>query len=179
MPGVLRRGGVEVHHVSGAFFFCRAPRSHSQRPHPSPALAKNNRAPHAAKFVATPWFALQSRFDTWQLGNVAMLPCAGNVSKCTHAEWLDVVAYGPIFMEQFKPYQTPTSKNGAFLDACLIHGSTSTPIDGLQNYEAFQAWLAGSGKHGNWWTMLCGNSDTAGPCDTGRSCQHIPSPPPA
>jgi len=28
-------------------------------------------APHAAQFVDTPWFALQSRFDTWQLGNVA------------------------------------------------------------------------------------------------------------
>jgi hypothetical protein len=27
-------------------------------------------APHATKFIKTPWFALQSRFDTWQLGNM-------------------------------------------------------------------------------------------------------------
>jgi hypothetical protein len=37
-------------------------------------------APHAAAFIATPWFALQSRTDTWQLGNVAQLPC--NFANC-------------------------------------------------------------------------------------------------
>ena len=76
-------------------------------------------APHAAKFVATPWFALQSRVDTWQLGNIAMIPCTSNVTKCNHSEWLDVEDYAPKFMEQFKPYMTADSHNGAFLDACL------------------------------------------------------------
>jgi hypothetical protein len=34
-------------------------------------------APHAAGFVKTPWFALQSRFDKWSLGNeVPPLPCS-------------------------------------------------------------------------------------------------------
>jgi len=71
-------------------------------------------APHAAAFVATPWFALQSRFDTWQLGNVAQLPCNfANSTGCTPAVWADIQAYGPAFMGQFSPYQTPDSKNGA------------------------------------------------------------------
>jgi hypothetical protein len=136
-----------------------------------------------------------------------MLPCTGNISKCPPDQWKDVQAYGPTFMEQFRPYMDPTSANGAFLvrstvgacartlrlllplsplptththplpaptqDACLIHGSTSTPIDGLTNSMAFQSWLGGSSKH--WWTMLCGGSDTAGPCDTGPSCQRFPA----
>ncbi len=104
-----------------------------------------------------------------------MLPCTSNISKCPPDQWKDVQDYGPVFMEQFRPYMDPASKNGAFLDACLIHGSTSTPIDGLTNAQAFQSWLGGSGTHGNWWTMLCGGSDTAGPCDTGPRCQRFPS----
>jgi hypothetical protein len=32
-------------------------------------------APYAAPFVATPWFALQSRFDKWQLGEELFMPC--------------------------------------------------------------------------------------------------------
>ena len=81
-------------------------------------------------------------------------------------------------MAQFKPYMTADSHNGAFLDACLIHGSTSSPINGLTNSMAFQSWLIGNKTNGNWWTMLCGGSDTAGPCDHGPSCQRIPNPPP-
>ena len=131
-------------------------------------------APHASKFVRTPWFALQSRTDTWQLGNIAMIPCAGNVSKCNATEFKQVQAYAPTFMEQFRPYMTPDSHNGAFLDACLIHGSTSSPIDGLLNYQAFQSWLIGNKTYGNWWTMKCAGSDSAGPCDRGRSCRAFP-----
>ena len=32
-------------------------------------------APYAAPYVKTPWFALQSRFDHWQLAEVLFLPC--------------------------------------------------------------------------------------------------------
>ena len=131
-------------------------------------------APHAAKFIQTPWFALQSRFDTWQLGNIAMLPCTGNISRCDPKQWADVQAYGPAFMTEFKPYQDPTSKNGAFLDACLVHGSTVSTIDGLHNSEAFQSWLGGNATYGNWWTMKCSGSDSAGPCDLGSNCQRFP-----
>ena len=127
---------------------------------------------HAPNY--TPPLLQTSLSFSWQLANIAMIPCIGNVSKCDPAMFKQVQAYGPVFMEQFKPYMTPTSKNGAFLDACLIHGSTSTAIDGLHNYQAFQSWLVGNKTYGNWWTMMCGGSDTAGPCDTGPSCQKLP-----
>lgn len=131
-------------------------------------------APHAAKFVRTPWFALQSRFDTWQLGNIAMLPCTSNPLKCNSTEWAQMQAYGPEFMEQFLPYVTPESHNGAFLDACLIHGSTSSTINGLRNYQAFESWLAGNKTNGNWWIMKCNGSETAGPCDRASVCEPFP-----
>jgi hypothetical protein len=132
-------------------------------------------APHAAKFIETPWFALQSRTDTWQLGNIAMLPCAGHVVNCSAHDFELVQAYSPQFMDQFLALMNaPDSKNGAFLDACLIHGSTSTPIDGLTNSQAFQSWLQGNSTYGNWWTMKCDGSELTGPCDTGKSCQAFP-----
>lgn len=56
--------------------------------------------------------------------------------------------------------------------ACLIHGSTNSPINGLLNFQAFQSWLAGNTTH--WWTELCGGSDEAGPCDMGSACQKYP-----
>jgi hypothetical protein len=52
-------------------------------------------APHAAWHVKTPWFALQSRFDQWQLGDELFLPCMRHQSfrppfrhpsNCTQAE---------------------------------------------------------------------------------------------
>ena len=47
-------------------------------------------APHAAKFIATPWFALQSRTDTWQLGNIAMIPCTGAPLNCSPTQWQQI-----------------------------------------------------------------------------------------
>lgn len=99
-------------------------------------------APHAVHFIQTPWFALQSRTDTWQLGNIAMINC--EAASCPPKQWAQIQAYSPTFMDQFIANIEPTSKNGAFLDACLIHGSTAAPIDGLRNFEAFQSWLAGN-----------------------------------
>ena len=141
-------------------------------------------APHAAQFVETPWFALQSRFDTWQLGNIAQLPCASDPLKCNETMWRDMQAYGQSFMMQFAPFQTPSSKNGAFLDACLVHGSTSSEIDGLRNGEAFESWLTGNETHGNWWTQKCSGLAPAadgdpfsGPCDRAATCEKFPDHP--
>lgn len=87
-------------------------------------------APHAAPFVQTPWFALQSRFDHWQLAEILFLPCMQaqpysppyNKSTCTPAEDAAIQSYGPDFWAQFSPLIAPGSKNGVFLDACIIHG---------------------------------------------------------
>ena len=132
-------------------------------------------APHAAKFIQTPWFALQSRTDTWQLGNVAMIPCTSDPLKCTPTQWAQIQAYAPQFMDQWLGVMQPGTKNGAFLDACLIHGSTSTPIDGLTNAQAFQSWLRGNTTYGNFWIMKCDGSILTGPCDRGPSCEKFPA----
>lgn len=74
-------------------------------------------APHAAQFVETPWFALQSRFDTWQLGNIAQLPCASDPLKCNETMWRDMQAYGQSFMmlrngEAFESWLTGNETHG-------------------------------------------------------------------
>ncbi len=98
------------------------------------------------------------------------------MSKCNATQWADVKAYGPEFMAQLQPYiNAPGSKNGGFLDACLIHGSTTSSIDNKTNVEAFEAWLQGGQQ---WYIMLCDGSETAGPCDTAPVCERIPNPPP-
>ena len=133
-------------------------------------------APYAAQFVTTPWFALQSRFDKWQLGEELFMPCMQHQAysppylpnTCLPKDVVNIQAYGPRFMSQFRPFISAAgSKNGAFLDACIIHGSTNSTIGGLQNYYAFQEWLRG-GKA--WYVMQCNGSDEDGPCDPSPIC---------
>jgi hypothetical protein len=164
-------------------------------------------APHAAKFIKTPWFALQSRTDTWQLGNIAsgwrgcrprpsgashtdrpidptprvpatttVIPCTSDPLKCPPDQWAQIQAYAPQFMDQWLAIaEVPGSPNGAFLDACLIHGSTTSTIDGLTNNQAFESWLnQANSTRGYWWTMKCNGSELTGPCDRGPSCEKFP-----
>jgi hypothetical protein len=83
---------------------------------------------------------------------------------------------GPAFMQEFRPLMTASSKNGGFVDACIIHGSTTSKIDNLTGHEAFNAWIAnpkpGSGEH--WHIMKCNGSEDAGPCDTAEVCAPFP-----
>ena len=59
-----------------------------------------------------------------------------------------IQSYGPDFMAQFTPVMNqPGNKNGAFLDACIIHGSTNSSIDGKNNWEAFDAWMTGGQQY--------------------------------
>lgn len=141
-------------------------------------------APWAAPFVRTPWFALQSRFDHWQLSNELFLPCMQaqpyappfKPSTCAPAEDAAIARYGYDFMAQFAPLMgVPGTKNGAFVDACIIHGSTSSAIDGLTNTAAFEQWYAGGPQQ--WFLMKCGageNATSAGPCDTASVCAPFP-----
>ncbi len=106
-----------------------------------------------------------------------MLPCAGNISKCNATEWADVQAYGPTFMEQFTPYMTQDSANGAFLDACLIHGSTSTPIDGLTNANAFQGACGSLSLCARSGVALPGHPGLTPPLTLTRTHSHTPHAP--
>ena len=84
-------------------------------------------------------------------------------------------------MDEWMGVMQAGTKNGAFLDACLIHGSTSSLIDGLNNVGAFQSWLAGNSTHSNFWIQKCTNGEVdpngsiyTGPCDRGPSCEKFP-----
>lgn len=109
-----------------------------------------------------------------QLSNEIFLPCMEaqpyappyHPSTCDKAQVTALQQYGPDFMAQFRPLMTG-SKNGAFLDACVLHGSTNSSIDGRTNVQAFEAWLAGGQQ---WYTEKCGGSDEAGPCDPSPIC---------
>ena len=135
-------------------------------------------APYATPFIATGWFALQSRFDKWQLAQELFMPCMQTQpysppyrpSTCSEKDVANIKAYGPRFMTQFRPLITAGSNNGAFLDACIIHGSTNSTIDGSTNNDAFQQWLSG-GK--SWWVATSDGSDEAGPCDPSPICAPI------
>jgi hypothetical protein len=132
-------------------------------------------APYAAPFISTPWFALQSRFDHWQLAEELFMPCIQNQpyappykpSTCNSTDVANIKEYGPRFMEQFRPLIKAGSKNGAFLDACIIHGSTNSTIKNVTNSQAFNQWLAGGDQ---WYVMECDGSDSAGPCDRSPIC---------
>jgi O-palmitoleoyl-L-serine hydrolase len=133
-------------------------------------------APYAVPFVATPFFALQSRFDHWQLSEEAFVPCMlaqsysppYSPSTCTPAEVAEIQSWGPGFMSQFLPAMAKVPASSAFLDACIIHGSTNSSINGMNNAEAFGAWFNGTAK--DMFIMTCGGSETAGPCDPSPIC---------
>lgn len=110
-----------------------------------------------------------------------MIPCTNSPLNCSAAEWAQIQAYAPAFMDEFLANINPDSHNGAFLDACLVHGSTNSPIDGLTNSMAFQSWLSGNKTHGNWWVEKCDGGSVSdsgsiltGPCDRGSACKPFP-----
>ena len=151
-------------------------------------------APYAALHIKTPWFALQSRFDHWQLAEELFLGCVASqpysppyppapkdlAQTCTPPQKAAIEQYGPDFMAEFSKVMASSDRNGAFVDACIIHGSTNSSIDGLNNNAAFEQWRAateqkvGSAKK-SWWLMGCPDgtgkmSTSAGPCDTSSIC---------
>jgi hypothetical protein len=92
-------------------------------------------------------------------------------SDCKQNELDAITSWGPAFMKQLRPYIDDKSPNGGFVDACIIHGSTNSSIDGQSNYQAFEQWLAGGRK---WWLMMCNGSSDAGPCDPSPICAPFP-----
>lgn len=135
----------------------------------------------AAGYVRTPLFFLQSRFDLWQLGQGELnIPCMRTQpftppykpSSCTSEEDAEISSYGPTFMSYMSALVNASdSPHGGFINACIVHGSTTTPIDGAVDETAFLEWAAGGRK---WWLASCNGSTTAGPCDDAAVCVPFP-----
>ena len=96
-------------------------------------------------------------------------------STCTPDEDAEITNYGFTFMSFFSQViSAPGSRNGAFLDACIIHGSTNSSIDGVSGEAAFEGWVAGGRP---WYVMQCGtgpNASSTGPCDPSPICAPFP-----
>ena len=70
----------------------------------------------AANFIQTPWFMLQSRFDHWQLSEIAMMPCMlaqpyappFKPSSCNAKDDGNIKQYGADWMAAFAPLRNNT-----------------------------------------------------------------------
>ncbi|KAJ9466892.1 hypothetical protein DIPPA_51521 [Diplonema papillatum] len=136
-------------------------------------------APVAWKFIQTPLFLYQSRFDMFQLRDELFLPCEEEQnasppfkpSTCNATEAQSVKNWGKYTMDQLNITAQP-QRFGGFVQACIIHGVSPTPINGKTSTEAFADWLDGKGP--SWYVMLCGGSQVDGPCDNASVCAPYP-----
>eukprot|EP00286_Rhodomonas_abbreviata_P018624 CAMPEP_0181298180 /NCGR_PEP_ID=MMETSP1101-20121128/5644_1 /TAXON_ID=46948 /ORGANISM="Rhodomonas abbreviata, Strain Caron Lab Isolate" /LENGTH=601 /DNA_ID=CAMNT_0023403183 /DNA_START=65 /DNA_END=1866 /DNA_ORIENTATION=- len=127
-----------------------------------------------AQYIAPRWFAINSRFDRYQLQHIAQVPCIAEYSdggkgeaSCDSAEQTAIVDYGKDFLQAFQTVVIDdVTTNGAFISACINHGAFETPIDGRDAYEAFDVWFKGES-----WELWIDNCDsTDGPCDDAPGC---------
>jgi hypothetical protein len=123
-------------------------------------------APYAQQFIVTPFFAIQSRFDEWQMGpGEGGIPCVTNQAfappykrsgewVCNATERAMIRAWGANTLKQFQPV-LGSKKNGCFLVSCIQHGINAF-IDGkVGNDSITQALTA-------WRTKTADNSRAGG-----------------
>ena len=94
-------------------------------------------SPHLAPFIRTPWWMVNSKYDSWQLGNDLQL------ANYSNAEFYDdVLAYGEDFLSAAAPI-AGMARSGGFVTSCVCH---SCPWDklvddqGVAVYERYAAW---------------------------------------
>lgn len=108
-------------------------------------------APYAQAFITTPFFAVQSRFDEFQIGpGIAHVPCelgqayappyrTDPAHVCNATEQDYIVTYGAEMLKQFQPVVN-SPIHGCCLVSCIQHG-VNAKIDGnISCNEAFSAW---------------------------------------
>ena len=112
-------------------------------------------SPHMVDTIETPLFMLNSRFDSWQLGNILQ------------TNWVDadelqkqraVLQYGVDFVRSLAPLTaSPTSPHGGLICTCICHGCpwpsmnfTNAAANGVQksSSQAFADWWYGRTKGG-------------------------------
>ncbi len=109
---------------------------------PAACVAANAADPAACIFaetvaatLATPTFALQGKYDSWQIGNDAH----ANVNA-TGA----INAWGAMLSERIGASLLAQPQHGAFLDSCYHHcgGFDNFHVDGFTQATAHAAWYA-------------------------------------
>ena len=89
----------------------------------------------AAASLATPTFALQGKYDSWQLVGDADLPVNDTAG---------VNAWGALVSARLRASLLAAPQHGAFLDSCLHHcgGFDAFHVDGFTQATAHAAWYA-------------------------------------
>jgi hypothetical protein len=93
----------------------------------------------AAASLATPTFALQGKYDSWQLAGDVCLPANDTAG---------VNAWGALVSARLRASLLAAPQHGAFLDSCLHHcgGFDAFRVDGFTQATAHAAWYAGQAR---------------------------------
>ena len=89
-------------------------------------------AAHVAPFVDTPIFALQAKFDAWQIPNILGSEDVGSIN-----------AFGANMTALLESNLLDRPHNGAFVDGCRHHcggWDAMYIVDGMTEAEAFDRW---------------------------------------
>lgn len=144
-------------------------------------------ATYASPFVKGPIFAVQSRFDEFQLQCLLGLPCFRHQayeppfapSNCTVDEKTAILGFGAELVTQMQPF-LKAAKNGLWLVSCIQH-DVNALIENVTEVAAFTSWFT-KGKLGSdinyRWVDDCGNLGRT-PCNVGTHCAppHFTVPP--
>ena len=76
-------------------------------------------APYMQRFIRTPFFMMQSKFDWWQLTNILAL--SSRPFRPNAAQQLAVLQYSRDFMKQVAPVLDSPRQNGGFITSCICH----------------------------------------------------------
>lgn len=107
-------------------------------------------SPHMVKFIESPLFMFNSKFDAWQMSNDLQVPCLEGVKgadhpKCSSAEQAAVMQYGTDFLTDLTPVVSSAPKNGGFITSCICHGCnwTGLVLEGKSSYAHYADWYEG------------------------------------
>jgi hypothetical protein len=109
-------------------------------------------SPHMVRFVQSPLFVFNSRFDAWQMDNDLQIPChAGDPAhpKCSADEQAAIVQYGADFVTALAAVSAEP-KNGAFITSCICHGCdwATLALDNATSYQHYARWYHGTADGG-------------------------------
>jgi hypothetical protein len=108
-------------------------------------------SPHMVKFVESPLFLFNSKFDAWQMANDLQVPCLKtssptNHTPCSAAEQSAVLGYGVDFLAALTPVLSSAPKNGGFITSCICHGCnwTGLVLEGKSSIQHYADWHQGT-----------------------------------
>jgi hypothetical protein len=117
-------------------------------------------SPHMQKFISTPFYIFNSKFDAWQMGQILQIGCLckQNVSDpftkchyppatCNGTKSKAIAQYGKDFLGDLGPV-LGEKKNGAFITSCICHGCDwpHLAVGNKTSYQHYADWHYGRTK---------------------------------